>query len=264
MTPSTRRTVALAITLLATSATATAHATLLPAAGPWPAPVSGATNPLIGTPFVFNGGHATPNASLRAWLPAGRSRRTDTTRTIGASTIVRGRLRNRDSGRSISGATVELAAQDVTAADWLLVGPARTNRKGEFRVVLPPGLTRRVAVTYWPTVSAASPVYSRRLLVRAKARVDLTTTMRGRSILYRGHVSGALIPAGGLVVAAQIANGRGWVTVRLVRTQPSGRFVARYRFNSSGRTFRVRALAPSQPAWPLYSGYSQTRRARPR
>ena len=177
---------------------------------------------------------------------------------------MRGVLRSRDTRRAISGATVQLAAQDVSAADWWLAGSARTNRRGQFRAVLPAGRTRRVAVLYWPTVDAPGPLYSRRLLVRARARVDLTTTMRGRLIVYRGRVSGAPIPPGGLVVAAQVANGRGWATVRLVRTQDSGRFVARYRFNTAGRRFRVRALAPSQPAWPLYSGHSQTRRVRSR
>jgi len=88
--------------------------------------------------------------------------------------------------------------------------------------------------------------------------------LKRHAILYRGRVSGAPIPPGGLVVAAQVRNGRVWTTVRIVRTQPSGRFVARYRFKYGDRRYQVRALVPAQPSWPLYSGPSQSHRVRSR
>ena len=111
---------------------------------------------------------------------------------------------------------------------------------------------------------SGSPVFSRRLLVRAGARVYLKAKMlKHRKIVYRGRVNGAVIPSGGLLVAAQVKNGRHWATVRLTRTHPSGRFTARYRFKLR-RRFRVRALVPSQPAWPLYGGYSFTKRVKAR
>lgn len=264
MTRHPKRVGALISATAAAATPAVAHATLLAPAGPWPAPVAGATNPLIGTPFVFNGGQATPNASLRVWLPHGSSRRMAITRTIGGRTVVRGRLRSRDSRRSISGATVQLAAQNTDGGDWYVAAVARTTRKGGLRAVLPPGPTRRVAVIYWPQITSPAPVFSRRLLVRASARVYLKTSMlKRRRIVFRGRVSGAPIPAGGLVLAAQVRNGRTWATVRLVRTQASGWFVAHYRFKYASRRFRVRALAPAQPAWPLYSGHSRPQRVTP-
>jgi hypothetical protein len=256
-----RRTVATVTVALLAAVPATAHAALLAPPGPWPVPVAGAGNPLVGSAFVFNGGHATQNASLRVWLRRGAARSPAVTRAIGAKIVVRGRLRNRDTRRSISGAALQLVAQNADGGDWSLVGGAFTNRRGEFHADLPPGSTRRVAVLYWPTVSDAAPVASRRLLVRASARVYLKTSMLARhGIVYRGRVSGAPIPAGGLVVAAQVRNGRAWATVRLVRTLPSGRFVARYRFKYGNRRYQVRALVPAQPAWPLYSGHSQPER----
>jgi len=266
MTPTTTRATALAtvITAAAVVAPAAAPAKLLAPPGPWPAPIVGGENPLLGTPYVFNGGPATANARLRVYLPYGHGRRMAITRAIGRRAVVRGRLRNRDNGHSISGATVQLAAQDVYSGPWSAVGAGRTNRKGRFRLVLPAGYTRRVAVIYWPAVHSGSPVFSRRLLVRAGARVYLKTKMlKHQRIIYRGKVSGAPIPAGGLLVAAQVQNGRHWATVRLVRTHPSGRFTARYRFKTRQR-FRVRALVPSQPAWPLYGGYSFTKRVKAR
>jgi hypothetical protein len=259
-----RRAAAAVIVLAGLWAAATTEAKLLPPPGPWPAPVVGATNPLLGSPSIANGGHASANVSLRVWLPAGRQRRSAITRPIGWGTVVRGRLRDRISGRSISAATLQLAAQNGDGGDWYLAGIARTTRKGRFRALLPPGPTRRVAILYWPFLDSPEPVYSKRLLVRASARVSLKTTARGRSGLFRGKVSGAAIPPGGLVVAAQVRNGPAWVSVRLVRTQPDGEFRARYRFKYRNRRFLVRATVPSQPGWPLYSGSSRPQRIRTR
>lgn len=261
MTPPWRWGVAVIVVAIAATAPTAARADLLPPPGPWPAPVVGATNPLAGTPFVYNGGYATQNAAARVWLAVGGSRRTSMTRPVGARTVVRGRLVNRDNLRGISGAAVQLAAQPITGGEWFLVDVARTNSTGRFRAVLPAGPTCRVAALYWPAATSATPVYSRRLVVRARARVYLKTSLlRGHRIVYRGRVSGAPIPDGGLVVAAQVRNGPVWATVKLVRTFASGRFVARYRFKYGGRRFHVRALVPAQPAWPLYSGRSLTQR----
>jgi len=254
-----RRTVAVATAavLVALWPAATTDASLLPPPGLWPAPVVGATNPLAGTPLAANGAPASADVTLDVWLPSGRHRREAITRTIGEPTVVRGRLRDRASRRSIRAATVQLAAQNVSGGDWYLAALTTTNRKGGFKAVLPPGLTRRVAILYWPFVNSPTPLYSRRLLVRSASRVYLRTIVRGRSVVFTGRVSGDAIPPGGLVVAAQVRNGGAWVSVRLVRSQDDGRFRARYRFKYAGRRFLVRATAPSQPGWPFYSGSSR-------
>jgi hypothetical protein len=265
MRSQTKRIVTVLAVMTASAVPAAAHAALIAPPGPWPTTIAGATNPLAGTPFSENGGYATPNASLRVWLARGHSHLASIRRSIGGRVVVRGQLRNRDNRRSISGATVQLTAQAGQGGDWAVVGAARTNRRGAFRAALPVGGSHRVAALYWPGAAAAAPVFSRRLLVRATARVFLKTTMlKGHVILYRGRVSGAPIPDGGLVLAAEVRNGSVWNTVRIVRTRASGRFVARYRFKYGGRRFTVRALVPAQPSWPFYSGHSQLQRVRSR
>jgi hypothetical protein len=268
MTPTSTRAGALitAVAVVVAVLPGTAHGALLPPAAPWPAPVANATNPLIGTPFAFNGADATPNATLDVWLPVGTWRRAQVTRAFGARTVIRGRLQNLDNHRPIRAATVQLAANNVNdGGDWYLAGSARSDRKGVFRGVLPAGPTRRVAALYWPGLSATLPLFSAALLVRTSASVSLRTAMlTGRRIVYRGRVSGAPIPPGGLLVAVQVRNGASWVTVGLVRTAASGRFIARYRFKYRGRRFAVRARVPSQPAWSLYTGQSQTTTVRSR
>jgi hypothetical protein len=265
-----RHTVWIAVAIAATAVlvalwpAATTNARLLPPPGLWPAPVVGATNPLEGTTLAANGAPASADVALGVWLASGHRRRAEITRTFGDPAVVRGRLRDRTSRRSIRGAQVQLATQNVGGGDWYLAGVTSTNRRGGFKAVLPPGPTRRVAILYWPFVNSPAPVYSRRLLVRAAGRVYLKTIVRGRSVLFRGRVSGDAIPPGGLLVAAQVRNGGAWVSVRLVRTQASGRFRARYRFKYGNRRFLVRATAPSQPGWPLYSGSSRPQMIRTR
>lgn len=237
---------------------------LIPAPGPWPTAVAGATNPLAGTPVVANGTNATANASLRAWLADGTKRRTTVTRSIGRRTAVVGRLSSRFAHRSIGGAIVTLVAQNVYHAEWSVVTSTRTDRKGRFRVILAPGYHRRAAVIYYPDVNATVPLYSRRLLVRASGRVFLGQPHHtNRTYRFHGAVGGAPVPATGLLVALQVLNRSGhWITARLANTRADGQFHIRYKF-ASGR-LTVRILAPSQTAWLLYGAHSQTRTINPR
>ena len=246
---------------------ATAGAALIPAPGPWPTNVAGATNPLVGTPFLLNGGHATANAELRVWLPDRARRRTAITRTVGQYTTIRGRLRNRDDRHSISGATLIVAVQNVySPADWTAATTVKTNRRGDFRTVLGPGYHRRAALLYYPSVSTGSPIFSRRLLIRARSRVVLERPFhRGRSYRFDGQVSAGIapIPPAGLLVALQVRNRSGnWVSARLRRTTASGRFRIRYTFPTRTR-LNVRVALPSQSGWALYAGYSRVRPIRP-
>jgi hypothetical protein len=236
-----------------------AAARLVPSAGAWPAPVIGEVNPLIGSPYVFNGAQATANARLRIRLSAGGRARVAITRPVGDRTVVRGDLRNSDTRRAISGATVTLIAEDVHIGQWVAIGNARTSRRGRFRAVLPVTARHlRVAVVYYPAVTSTVPVYSRRVLVRSSARVWLGRPHRmRRTVRVHGRVSGGPVPADGLLVALQVGNGFGrWVTVRLARTRSDGRFRLAYRFPRSSRLI-VRVRVPgSQPGWALYAGAS--------
>jgi hypothetical protein len=254
----------LSAVVLAALAPTAAPAGLIPPPGPWPTAVDGATNPLAGTAVLANGTNATANASLRVWLADGATRRTTITRPIGRPTAVAGRLRNRTTHRSIGGAVVTLVAQNVYHAEWSVVTTDRTDRKGRFRVLLPSGYHRRAAILYYPDVNATVPLYSRRLLVRASSRVFLGRPHHTkRRFRFDGVVSGAPVPPTGLLVALQVLNRSGhWITARLANTRPTGRFHIRYDFQP-GR-LSVRILAPSQTAWLLYGGHSQTRTITPR
>ncbi len=246
-------------TVAAVAPASAAAAGLVPQAGPWPAPIAGAANPLAGTPYVFNGADATTNARLRIWLRVRGKAHTAITRPIGDRTVVSGELRNRDAHRAISDAMLTLAAEDVYTGRWIAVGNVQTNRRGRFGAVLPVTARHlRVAVLYYPVVTSTVPIYSRRVLVRASPRVWLGTPHRKRrTVLFHGRVSGGPAPASGLLVALQVHNNFGrWVTAGLARTRPDGRYRITYRFPRGGR-LTVRVLVPGrQPGWPLYAGAS--------
>lgn len=251
--------IALALASTAAIAPARAAAGLIPPVGPWPMPITGAANPLAGSPYVLNGSHATANAQLRSWLVVGGRAQTAITRRVGDRTVVGGELRNGDTRRAISDATLTLVAEDVYSGQWIAIGNLRTSQRGRFRGVLPVTARHlRVAVIYYPAVTSMLPIYSQRLLVRTSARVWLATShAKRRTVDFFGRVSGGPVPASGLLVALQVRNNLGrWVTARLVRTRADGRYQSRYRFPRCGR-LTVRALVPGrQPGWPLYAGAS--------
>jgi len=244
-----------------------ADARLVPLAGVWPTNVVGAANPLAGTPFVYNGAYASGTPSFRVWLASrGRHRKTASV-AVGRRLLVRGRLRNPAAHRSIGSAIVTIVVQNVYSGTWYAGGSVVTNRKGRFHARIPVSTHTRLAAIYSPAVSWSTPVFSRRLLIRAKSRVYLAKPYRnrgGRRFRFDGKVSGSVIPAGGVLVALQVRNRHGrWLTPRLARTRPSGRFRIRYRFPRRAR-LAVRIRMPSQTAWPLFGSTSQQRRIRPR
>jgi hypothetical protein len=204
-----RATVLGCLTVIA--AASAAAASLVPPVGPWPAPVTGAANPLAGSVYVLNGAQATANARLRIWLPVSGSARVAITRPVGDRTVVRGDLRNRDTRRAISGATLALVAEDVHAGQWVAIGNVQTSRRGRFRAVLPVTARHlRVAVVYYPAVTSTLPVYSRRVLVRSSARVWLGRPHRvRRTVRFHGRVTGGPVPVDGLLVALQVRNSSG-------------------------------------------------------
>jgi len=242
---------------------APANAGLIPPAGVWPTNVVGARNPLAGTPFVYNGAYATGTPSFRVWLSVRGKHRKTVNGVVGRRVVVRGRLRNPAAHHSVGGAILTIVVQNVYTGTWYAGGNVVTNRKGRFRAAMPVSTHTRLAAIYYPAVSWSTPVFSRRLLVKAKSRIYLGKpyrNRRGRQFRFDGKVSGAAIPAGGLLIALQVRNRRGnWITPRFGRTAPSGRFRMRYRFPGGGR-FRVRVRVPAQPAWPLFGNVSAKKR----
>jgi hypothetical protein len=146
-------------------------------------------------------------------------------------------------------------------ADTILSGP-----HGGFRLALPPGPSRRITVEYGGEPGLAE---SRRpgLELRVRGAASLHAAPQalhtGESVRLWGRVRarGAPLPRRGKLVAIQYyeTGAQRWRPVLVVRSDHSGRFLARYRFRyvTGVATIRLRAVALAEERWPYAPGASQ-------
>lgn len=166
-------------------------------------------------------------------------------------------------GGAVRGARVCVAARvEVAGALERVLATPLTNRNGHFRVALRRGPNRSVRVAYWPDANAAIERFAR-LRVRARPRLVL----RPRGGIRNGHRLRFSVELPGpanarrLVKVQARAHGR-WVPVSTGRTGPRGVYRSGYRFRATTgrRTYRFRALVPSQPGYPYAPGASAVKR----
>jgi hypothetical protein len=140
-----------------------------------------------------------------------------------------------------------------------------TGRRGGFELRLPPGPSRRVAVSFAGDggldASRRAPL---ELRVRSgvSLRVAPAALQTGQAVRLSGRVSdrGAPISRRGKLVAIQYleeATGR-WRPVLVTRSDHGGRFHARYRFRyvEGTASIRLRATALAEERWPYAPGSS--------
>jgi Bacterial Ig-like domain len=185
---------------------------------------------------------------------------------FGAAAVLSGRLLDAD-GAGLAGRRIRVVARPSRGA----VAPTRfeilrTGEHGGFRLDLPAGPSRRIAVVFRGEErlerSRRSPLSLRvqgGVLFQAAPR-SLRT---GQAIRLWGRVraQGAPIPRRGKLVAIQYleeATGL-WRPVMVTRSDHSGHFRARYRFRyvSGTARIRLRAVALSEERWPYAPGASR-------
>lgn len=163
-------------------------------------------------------------------------------------------------GTGLAGRTLWITSRPWRGAlarrrlDTVLTGP-----HGGFRLALPPGPSRRIAVGYdgGPRLAA-----SRRpgLALRVRSAVSLHASPRalrtGESLRLWGRVGsrGAALPRRGKLVAIQYfeTGARRWRPVIVVHSDPGGVFRAAYRFRyvTGTAAIRLRATALAEERWP--------------
>jgi len=146
-----------------------------------------------------------------------------------------------------------------------------TGRRGGFRIGLPAGPSRRLAVRFGGDAGLAP---SRRpdLALRVRGGVLLRLAKRrlrtGQLLRIGGRVRarGTALPRRGKLVAIQYfeADTRRWRPVLVTRSDRAGRFRARYRFRYVTGTARIRlrAVALPEEGWPYAPGASRPRLVR--
>jgi hypothetical protein len=184
---------------------------------------------------------------------------------FGTATELRGRLTTAH-GESVADRRVKVVIDAARGArQSTTVRRVATDRQGRFELLIPPGPSRRLVVSFAGgggfAPSAAAP-----LALSVGAAVSLAASPRelrtGETVVLRGRVGqgAGRIPARGKLVAIQYlerASGE-WRPALVDRTDSDGRFDIRYRFRYITGTARIRLRATALPeaGWPYAAGSS--------
>jgi hypothetical protein len=211
---------------------------------------------------AVNGVGASDRAALTAFFSRNRRARMSTRYSRRAR--LNGRLLD-EAGRPISGAEIAVAGQ-VRRGPVQVVGVAHTGADGRYRFTLPArSPSRQLFVTYRSHLGDATPVATRALSLKVAAGVRLVVrpghVRNGQAITFRGSLLGRPVPLSGKLIDMQVKVGRRWQTFATTRAR--GRrasFVYRYRFTRTNAriTYRFRALARAESAYPYATGASRT------
>jgi len=192
--------------------------------------------------------------------------RSELTVPFGVAATLRGRLVDAD-GAGLAGRVLRVLARPSRGSlGKRRVARVRSGRHGGFRLRLPAGTSRRIAVSFRGD-DRLDPARRRPLRLRVRGGIDLraapTALRTGEVLRFRGRVRapGATIPRRGKLVAIQYyeSAARRWRPVVLTRSDHAGRFRARYRFRyvSGSARIRLRALALAEERWPYAPGASR-------
>jgi hypothetical protein len=191
---------------------------------------------------------------------------TELTVPFKAGAMLSGRLVDAD-GAGLAGRTLRVVSRPSRGAlRKARVDTVGTGSHGGFRLRLPAGTSRRIAVAFKGEErldgASRSP-----LTLRVRGGVDFQATPHalstGETVRFRGRVRtlGAPLPRRGKLVSVQYfeEETKRWRPVLVTRTDHSGRFRARYRFRyvSGTASIRLRAAALSEERWPYAPGASR-------
>jgi len=191
---------------------------------------------------------------------------TELTVPFGVTSLLSGRLLAAD-GAGLSGRTLRVVSRPSRGAlKRRHVDAVRTGPHGGFRLNLPAGTSRRIAVAFGGEAGLDGAMRAP-LRLRVRGGIDLRVSPRalhtGEIVHFSGRVRtlGAPIPRRGKLVAIQYyeSAAKRWRPVLVTRTDHSDRFQAGYRFRyvSGSAAIRLRAAALSEDRWPYAPGASR-------
>ncbi len=196
-----------------------------------------------------------------------RGRRgTELTVPFRAAAMLGGRLVDAD-GAGLAGRALRVVSRPSRGAlRRARAASVTTGRHGGFRLQLPPGTSRRVAISFpgeGRLVGAARAPLTLRVRGGVALRVVPRSLRTGQAVHFSGRVRtlGAPIPRRGKLVAIQYfeSAARRWRPVLVLRSDHSGRFHGSYRFRyvSGAARIRLRAAALAEDRWPYAPGASR-------
>jgi hypothetical protein len=223
------------------------------------APVTDPVLPSPSAPAVDPTGCEPLPASAAVVLHAnvGKARRTRTV-DAGDRIAVRGKLIGAD-GTPIANADLCVASRPETAdASTRVVGPTRTNGKGEFTYIIAPTTSQQVSVVHRDGDTAASDTVDVQVRLPLKIHSSRRSLSNGDTVTLRGLLDAVARP-GGIVVVFEARRGDHWQTFGTATTHDDGTYAFRYRFTATiGRQrYKLRARIPVQTGFPYAPSYSR-------
>lgn len=191
---------------------------------------------------------------------------TELTVPFGAAAELFGRLVNAD-GAGIAGRELRVVSRPSRGAlKRSRVDAVSTGEHGVFRLELPPGTSRRIAISY-PGDAQLDEAKRGPLTLRVRGGISFEASPRalrtGAAVRLRGRVRtlGAPLPRRGKLIAIQYyeSAAKRWRPVLVTRTDHHGRFQTRYRFRyvSGAASIRMQAVALAEERWPYAPGASR-------
>lgn len=208
-----------------------------------------------------------PRAKTRlfARLRGGHGHGDALTVPFAAPALVSGRLTRAD-GAGVAGRRIRVVSRPSRGAlAPVAVETITSGERGGFELRLPPGPSRRVAVSFAGDdglEAARRPSLELRVRSAISLHVAPLSLRTGQVVRLSGRVSsrGAPLPRRGKLVAIQYLEAvtHRWRPVLVTRTDHGGRFHLRYRFRyvTGTASIRLRATALPEERWPYAPGSS--------
>jgi hypothetical protein len=224
------------------------------------------------TDSPLNANPANPTGSAAGLLPNGAGATTTARLTVvsqrsrsmtvgfGRRTTIRGSLVD-IAGHPISGAVVDvLARRNVATSAFKVVSKVVTASDGRFAYVAPAGSSRVIRFAYhaYTTDTTYADSTDIRLLVRGALTLKVTRTVKnGRVAVFRGHLLGKPVPAGGVLVDLQVRLRNRWRTFATPRSRVNGAYRYKYRFTQGPARWVFRARIRKDSLYAYETNYSK-------
>ena len=166
----------------------------------------------------------------------------------------------RGDGRPVAGAAIQVLSTTGSTAEQP-VETLITDGEGRFRSAAVGTNSRRLRLAY--SGSSVTLPTERTLEMRVPAatsvRVSRKRLRNGQTVRFSGAVKGLPVPAAGKLVEVQVRFTDRWQTFRTTRTDQSGRWSSRYRFERTRgfQRYHFRIRLPAEGGYPFETSVSR-------